>query len=384
MPAEHLNERRPEPEAEALARPRRRLGARRRRSAAARESLSHETASTRSPRRASRSAASNPAWRQALLWSLAGLVLALALGLGLRAWMTSGKAAPSASLGAAPSPLTSSTPAAASISPPPVVRPGAGDAAVPSLSVEAILALPHPGREWRLMRVQDQPGVLLIEFPDLLAQGLALNRAAAFIEKKHSAGGQVLGDDEMQRLLARSGDSVSTFYFGHDYSAPQLRRFFERAAAQGLKLNAQERQLQALLQAQGLLAEKPDASAQALVSFTAVQADDPATASDEGVDALRRESTLRHELSHGEFFTDPQYQRRCWAFWREALSEAERSRFRQLLSSMDYDPANEELMVNETQALLMHTPDPRAFQAAHLGWSEAQLHSLRERFRQQR
>ncbi|PND36739.1 hypothetical protein C1O66_03730 [Paucibacter aquatile] len=255
------------------------------------------------------------------------------------------------------------------------------------LSLADILAHDGRGTAWQLARLRDKPAILILEFPSLLEQGLALNRAAAFIEKKHSAGGAVLGDAEMQRLLARSGDSVATFYFGHDYSAEQLQRFFAQAQVQGLKLNAQELKLQSLLQAQGLLtataAAPSTASPQALVSFTAVQQDDPATPSDEQVDALRRESTLRHELSHGEFFTNPDYQRRCWAFWQQGLNEAERARFRSLLSSMDYDPGNEALMVNETQALLMHTPDQRAFNASSLGVTEAQLQALRERFRQQ-
>ena len=41
---------------------------------------------------------------------------------------------------------------------------------------------------------------------------------------------------------------------------------------------------------------------------------------------------------------------------------------------------DELLMVNETQAFLMHTPDRRAFSAASLGVSEAQLTAWRRRF----
>ena len=48
---------------------------------------------------------------------------------------------------------------------------------------------------------------------------------------------------------------------------------------------------------------------------------------------------------------------------------------------MNYDPANEDLLVNEMQALLMHTPDTRAFGARVLGVSDAQLNDMRARFR---
>ncbi len=389
--------------------PRRRLGARRRRHKGEQEPASSLTSalppsSARPPRRAV-SLPAAPAltqradWRHALVWGLAGVMLVLAAWLGFRAWSAR---EPELHVQAD---AKSGTPLTATSNDPSPNRPrSAATLPLSLLSVEDMLARDKRSPRdlgtspnatdtsdtsetaWPLVRLQSNPAVLVLEFPNLHEQGLALNRAAAFIEKKHSAGGQVLGDAEMQRLLARSGDSVATFYFGHDYSAEQLQRFFDRAQAQGLALNAQERRLQALLQAHGLLnASSPAAAGRslALVSFTAIQDDDPATPSDEQVDALRRESTLRHELSHGEFFTDARYRRQCWAFWQHGLSEAERARFRQLLSSMDYDPSNEELMVNETQALLMHTPDPRAFNAGSLGLSSAQLEALRDRFQQQ-
>ena len=44
--------------------------------------------------------------------------------------------------------------------------------------------------------------------------------------------------------------------------------------------------------------------------------------------------------------------------------------------------ADEELMANETQALLMHTPDSRAFNARSLGLGESALEDLRSRFRE--
>lgn len=379
---------------------RRRLGARRRRPRGEADTQqASPPGDLRSQRRSGLTRAGPPAragthdWRHALLWGFAGLVLVIAAWQGFKLWSSARSASPAlpteAQAAAVPAAVVASAlPSVASAAP--------ASSALNRLSVEAILArdsraLQHSGdgrdaSGWPLVRLQSNPAVLVLEFPNLHEQGLALNRAAAFIEKKHSAGGQVLGDAEMQRLLARSGDSVATFYFGHDYNAEQLQRFFDRVQTQGLTLNPQERRLQALLQAHGLLKDSNGVagrSGQALVSFTAIQDDDPATPSDEQVDALRRESTLRHELSHGEFFTDARYRRQCWTFWQHGLSEAERARFRQLLSSMDYDPSNEELMVNETQALLMHTPDPRAFNAGSLGLSSAQLEVLRDRFRQQ-
>jgi pilus assembly protein CpaF len=55
---------------------------------------------------------------------------------------------------------------------------------------------------------------------------------------------------------------------------------------------------------------------------------------------------------------------------------------RRMLVRLNYDGANEDLIVNEAQAFLMHTPDDRAFNAASLGIAERQLSDLRRRFMQ--
>lgn len=246
-----------------------------------------------------------------------------------------------------------------------------------------------PGSAWRVARLAERPQILVIEFPDLLSQGKALNRLAALVEKRGAPRDRVLSLDEMADFLRRSGDSTASFYQGHDYASESVQRFFELIARQGLALNPEEAQLQRLLREAGFLSPpaQPDAGSpdsdtvQALVAFTAVQSDDPATLVDEEVDALRRETVLRHELSHGFFFTHAAYQQQVLAFWRNTLSEAQRESFRTFLASLDYDPGHELLMANETQAFLMHTPDPRVFAAELLGWTETQLTAVRAAFR---
>ena len=153
-----------------------------------------------------------------------------------------------------------------------------------------------------------------------------------------------------------------------------------------MTLNAQELQLRSLLVEAELMKRGANGAFQpltnqAVVSFTGVQPDDPTTAPDELVDGIRREAVLRHELSHGEFFTNPAYRAHCMRFWRDVLRANERRMLGAYLKSLDYNPADEELMANETQALLMHTPDRRAFNAGNLGISESALAQLRSRFR---
>lgn len=242
-------------------------------------------------------------------------------------------------------------------------------------------------QDWRVARLQGNAAVLVIEFPGLLAQGQAMNRAAALLEKRAASRERVLDDAALAALIRASGDNAATFYLGHDYRAEDLARFFSLAQSQGVALGAAELRLRRLLLDIGMLAEAGAGAAAAyrasgpgaVVSFSAAQADDPATAPDEGMDEQRRASVLRHELSHGEFFTKPAYRAHSWRFWRQ-LSDAERVTWRRYLHGLGYDSADEELMVNEAQALLMHTPDARDFNAAALGVSATALEAQRLRF----
>jgi hypothetical protein len=262
-------------------------------------------------------------------------------------------------------------------------RQATADPVVHSASIAELLA--GNSSDWRVARLQENQQIVVIEFPNLAEQGAAMNRVAALLEKAGAPHNRLLSDTELQQLMARSHDNAQTFYLGHDYTAEALARFFNLAPQQSLPLTPQELRLRQILLDSGLLVDSATGlqapAVQALISFSATQADDPTTPIDESLDARRRESVLYHELSHGEFFTNPAYHDHCWQFWRKQLTESERARWRRFLASLNYDANDEELLVNETQALLMHTPDTRAFNAASLGITETALAELRDRFR---
>lgn len=275
---------------------------------------------------------------------------------------------------------------------------GASVAATTTVSVgTAALGAPAPPRSlslnewlaghsqgWRVGRLKDYPEVLVIEFPDLQEQGAAMNRVAAFIQKAGAPRDRVLDEAELAAFIARSGDTTQTFYQGHDYDDTSLARFYAQVQRQGLSLNAQEARVLTALQAAGVIAQPagaaPPAPPQAVITFTATQPDDSRTAGDETVDALRREAVLRHEVSHGRFYTRAVYREHCLRFWRDVLSEAQREALRQYLAELGYDRDDELLMVNEAQAFMMNTPDPRAFAAGHIGMADGELAALRLRF----
>lgn len=283
-------------------------------------------------------------------------------------------AASSNSLSASSGPSSASAP-----------RAGSAEPSAPLVSLSELLQRPASAR-LRWGRFKANPAIVVIEYPDLREQGLAMNRLAAMFEKRAAHGQRVLTPGELDELMRRSGDNIATFYQGHDYPAAKVARFFSQAEAQGATLNAQELQLRSLLIEAGLLKRGATGAFQAVgkqaaISFTGMQPDDPATVPDEGVDSARREAVLRHELSHGEFFVNLTYRAHCMRFWRKVLNGHQRKLFTEYLKGLDYNPGDEELMANETQALLMHTPDSRVFNAGSVGLSESALAHLRSRFR---
>lgn len=241
--------------------------------------------------------------------------------------------------------------------------------------------------DWRVGRLKEEPAVVVIEFPNLAEQGAAMNRLAALLEKTDAPRDRLLGNAELASLISQSGDNPQTFYQGHDYGGAGLARFFNLALTQRLELDAAERRLLQILIDAGVLAPARggaqgyvELGLQALISFTATQADDPSTPANETIDEGQRESILRHEISHGRFYTRPGYQAHARRFWQTELSEPQRERIRDYLAGSGYNRQDEELMLNEAQAFMMHTPDKRAFMAQDIGLTPAQLEALRERF----
>ena len=228
-------------------------------------------------------------------------------------------------------------------------------------------------------RLVENPRILLVDFPTLAEQGRAMNRLAALIEKSGMPHDRVLSEAEMATAIP----NPDTYYYAHDYAATSLARFFSLAEAETQPLNPQERDLLALLVGAGVIQRAASgyvAAVPEMAVVTLVQAETAGAPSGETVDAALRDTMLHHEVSHGEFFTNPAYRAHCERFWRERLSDAERALFRKFLSRSGYDPADETLMINEMQAYLMHTPDPRAFSAALLHVTPEQLADLRRRF----
>jgi len=197
-----------------------------------------------------------------------------------------------------------------------------------------------------------------------------LNRVAALVEKRGLPRDHVLTDVELDKAIRSRGDTVETFYYGHDYGTGTLARFFAMADRDQIELYPEEETLRALLRQEGWLAPGVDA---ALISLPAVGAGPKVT-------HAVRTAILQHELSHGEFFSNPVYAEYVHNFWLTALTTGERAAFRSFLASEEYDSSVEELMFNEMQAYLMFTHDTLFFSPSRADFAPARLAELQTLF----
>lgn len=211
------------------------------------------------------------------------------------------------------------------------------------------------------------PDIIVIDFPNLRSQGLMLDRVAALIEKANLPRNRVLDDAALTQAITASGDTVESYYYGHDYQASDLVKFFTLASTQNIKLNQNELWLKSLIKQLGW--QTPGANG-ALITLPAAIA--PITPQFRAV-------ILHHELSHGAFYTDAKYRQYATNFWN-SLTATDRTAFTKFLGSEGYDTTNTNLMLNETQAYLIFTRDPHFFNASAVGMTITQMDALRAGF----
>ena len=266
------------------------------------------------------------------------------------------------SLAVSPSPaMPAPAVTAAAPAPPPQFAIAVGDEAVIDADVPSGLTI---------FRFADDPAIVVLDFASLRSQGLMLNRVAAFVEKAAAPRDRVLDDAQLGALIRAGGDTVETFYYGHDYSASALARFFAVAAQEHITLDPQEVELRQLLVQLGWLAPGVQAG---LISL-------PKVGANANVTAEARRVILRLELAHAAYFSNPGYAAFVHQFWELALSNAERSAVRRFLASEEYDVGNDLLVENEMQAYLMFTHDPAIFTAKDIDMAPLRLAELQRLF----
>jgi hypothetical protein len=269
-----------------------------------------------------------------------------------------------------PAPVTT---AAVRVPPPAAPTPAPAAPPAPELAIRTATEqdiLAHVPTGLTVFRFAEDRRILVLDFASLDQQGMMLNRVAALIEKAGQPRDRVLTASELAQAIQAGGDTPATYYYGHDYSAASLQRFFTLADDEHLALDPEEATLRRLLQQEDWF--KPGLHA-GLISIPAVGANANVTLSARG-------TILHHELSHGMFFGDPDYAAFVHQFWNTALTADERGGVRRFLGAEGYDTGYEELMYNEMQAYLMFTRDPEFFTPARVGMTPFRLADLQEAF----
>jgi hypothetical protein len=221
-----------------------------------------------------------------------------------------------------------------------------------------------------IFRLAANPDVLILDFASLHEQGVMLNRLGAFAEKAQIPHDRVLTDVELDQAIRRGGDTPETFYYGHDYSASTVARFFALADRDQVALTPLEELLRRLMQQEGWLSGTKSGG---LISV-------PRAGLDARVTPDVRAAILHHELSHGEYFSNPAYAAYTHLFWTTVLTELERQAVRRYLVAENYDPSLDDLMENEAQAYLIFTDNPVFFTPSMVGMTEVRRAELRAIF----
>ncbi|HLA36185.1 MAG TPA: hypothetical protein VJ001_15080 [Rhodocyclaceae bacterium] len=235
-----------------------------------------------------------------------------------------------------------------------------------------------------IWRYSDNPNVFVFDFPGLSYQGRTFNRITQFTEQQTTEPyPRVLTAQEMAARLIASRRSESDFAFGHDVMVYELVQFFNFAQRDKVPLNAEEEVVKNFLLEQGLMKTYRDifqATSPNTVILSIPQMQEK-TSAEPLINRDARYAILLHEFSHGEYYSNPYYAKYCQRFWQESLTEAQREAFKKFLSGYNYSTGSEDLLINESQAYLMFTPDVHSFSAKKLGVSWDELEAMRDAFR---
>lgn len=234
---------------------------------------------------------------------------------------------------------------------------------------------------WRYV---DNPSIFVFDFPGLAYQGRSFNRITQFTEQQTTEPyPRVLSEQEMAARLAAARRTESDFAFGHDVMVHELVQFFNFAQRDKVPLNQEEIAIREFLTAQGMMREWRGfwQAVQPNNVILSVPQTQEKSAGEPLINVTARYAILLHEMAHGEYYTNPYYTQYCQRFWMESLTDAQREAFKTFLGKYNYATGSDALLINETQAYLMFTPDPASFSARKLGVADEELEAMRDAFR---
>lgn len=210
----------------------------------------------------------------------------------------------------------------------------------------------------QLFTITDRPGLYVMHAPDLADQGAMFSRVVALLERRDMPRDRVVTMAEIAAHARRFGADPAGLTAGNNFATTEMAYFFDVARRQHMLLTNGEHALQTILVRWHLIHDdngswKAWNERDFLITIPGIG---PAPGG-EMIDAPIRAAILSHELGHWQYFSDDAYAHACRSFWWQGLSYEERAELTRQLGNMGYDPSDR-IVIDETQAYLLHTPAP--------------------------
>ncbi len=232
-------------------------------------------------------------------------------------------------------------------------------------------------------RLDGDPRVLVLDMPDVVDQARVFARIVIFIERVGAPRSRILSVNEVKKWQAANKETLATLTIGNNIRADDFALFFNTARFQGESVTEDEQWLLARLLEHGVLYERNggyESGAPEQIVISAPQPSRPLGCANCAITQAQRELILLHELAHARFITDQVYRNYVWWFWHNALSAEQKAAITRYLKSLGYDINAPDMLVNEMQAFVLHTPESEFFSSKAAGLTSDQLGYLRASF----
>jgi hypothetical protein len=232
--------------------------------------------------------------------------------------------------------------------------------------------------------LQDNPRVLVLDMPNVEDQSRVFARLVIFIERSSAPRHRILSVDEVLKWQLANKETLATLTIGNNIRANDFALFFNTARLQMEPITEDEQWLLARLLEYGVIKAVENGYESLAPEKIVISA--PQVSKIEGcanctITPLKRDLILRHELAHARFITDQVYRNYVWWFWHNILTSQQRVDISKYLRSLGYDLGAPDMLINEMQAFLIHTPESEYFSSRAAGLPGKQLNEVQAAFK---
>lgn len=232
--------------------------------------------------------------------------------------------------------------------------------------------------------LQNNPRVLVLDMPNVEDQSRVFARLVIFIERSSAPRHRILSVDEVLKWRIANKETLATLTIGNNIRANDFVQFFNTARLQGEPITEDENWLLAHLIEYGVIQAVANGYESVMPEKIVISV--PQVSKVEGcanctITPLKRDLISRHEFAHARFITDQIYRHYVWWFWHNILTSQQRTDVSKYLRSLGYDLSAPDMLVNEMQAFLIHTPESEFFSSRGAGLTAKQMAALQADFK---